>query len=264
MGSVWQRSVAGSLAATDLPDNWIYRLRTSAPYQAAKKSWKFAVGPGLSVLFFLYAGLMLINHLAYIVLDDAGFVCRESVLPVRMAKGETRRLLVRYIVVCSATGILLEDGGRYAITIKAREAHWYDRTIETSPAGFYSLDASTFWQKGCHGSRSSYATRVDQAMVSDRGTNGRRRRRRKLSRSGSEGPLNRRGAACNTGRRTLSLCERRGTRGARPRRSLLLQQRRYRGCHDNSSIAPSERASPFRCYGTSDKADCPARSHLCE
>ena len=31
-----------------------------------------------------------------------------------------------------ATGILLENGGRYAITIKSREPHWYDRGIETS------------------------------------------------------------------------------------------------------------------------------------
>jgi hypothetical protein len=147
MGAIWQKSVVTTLAATGPPDNWVYRLRTSAPYVGAKKNWKFVVGPGLSALFFVYAGLMLINHLAYIVLDDAGFVCSESVRAVRMAKGETRKLLVDASSVCSATGILLENGGRYAISIKAREAHWYDRTIETSPAGFYSLDAPTFWQK---------------------------------------------------------------------------------------------------------------------
>jgi hypothetical protein len=49
--------------------------------------------------------------------------------------------------VCAATGILLDNGGRYEISIKAREPHWYDGSIETSPAGFYSLDAPTFWQK---------------------------------------------------------------------------------------------------------------------
>jgi uncharacterized protein (DUF2235 family) len=147
MGSIWQQSIATTLAATEPPNNWIYRLRTSAPYEAAKKNWKFVVGPGLSVAFFLYAGLMLINHLAYIGLDDAGFVCRENGTSSRMAKGETRKLSFDASSICSTTGVLLEDGGRYEISIKAREAHWYDRTIATSPAGFYSLDAPTFWQK---------------------------------------------------------------------------------------------------------------------
>jgi Uncharacterized alpha/beta hydrolase domain (DUF2235) len=147
MGAIWQKSVAATLPATVLPDNWIYRLRTSAPYVGAKKNWKFIIGPGLSVFFFVYAGLMIINHVAYIVLDDAGFVCGESISASRMAKGETRKLPFDASSVCSATGILLENGGRYAITIKAREAHWYDRTSETSPAGFFSLDASTVWQK---------------------------------------------------------------------------------------------------------------------
>src|SRR5258706_235148 len=83
------------------------------------------------------SGLMLTNHLAYIVLDGAGFVCRENGGASRMAKGEMRKLSFDTSSVCSATGVLLENGGRYAITIKAREAHWYDRTIETSPSGFY-------------------------------------------------------------------------------------------------------------------------------
>jgi uncharacterized protein (DUF2235 family) len=147
MGAIWQKSVASSLPTTALPDNWIYRLRTSATYVGAKRNWKFVVGPALSVFFFVYAGLMFVNHLAYIVLDDAGFVCSESADASRMSKGETRKISFDASSVCSATGILLENGGRYAITIKAREAHWYDRTIETSPAGFYSLDASEVWRK---------------------------------------------------------------------------------------------------------------------
>jgi uncharacterized protein (DUF2235 family) len=146
MGEIWQKSLAGHLVPGD-PDNWIYRLRTSGPYVAAKKSWKFQVGPGLSAVFFVYAGLMLINHLAYIALDDAGFVCSESVGATTMNKGETRTLSFDASSLCSATGVLLENGSRYAIKIKSREAQWYDRTIPTSPAGFYSLDAPGLRQK---------------------------------------------------------------------------------------------------------------------
>ena len=147
MGAIWQESVVTGLVVAGDPHNWIYRLRTSGPYVAAKKHWKFQVGPAVSVIFFVYAGLMLVNHLAYIVLDDAGFVCTESPGPGTMRKGETRNLSFDASSVCHATGILLENGGRYAITIKSREPHWYDRDIETSPAGFSSLDAPTFAQK---------------------------------------------------------------------------------------------------------------------
>jgi hypothetical protein len=91
---------------------------------------------------------MLLNHLAYIVLDDAGFVCSENAASTRMARGETRVFAFNTSSVCSATGILLENGGRYAITIKSKQASWYDRDIPTSPAGFYSLDAPGFWQRG--------------------------------------------------------------------------------------------------------------------
>jgi len=55
------------------------------------------------------------------------------------------QVLQRCIPGCESLEKTGDDS--YAITIKAREAHWYDRTIETSPSGFYSLDAPTFWQK---------------------------------------------------------------------------------------------------------------------
>ena len=148
MGSIWQSTVVDGHAISRSYDNWIYRLRNSPAYVAAKKSWKFSIGPGLSAIFFLYAGLMLLNYLAYIGLDDAGFVCSENAASTRMAKGETRVFAFNTSSICSATGILLEHGGRYAITIKSKEASWYDRDIPTSPAGFYSLDAPSFWQKG--------------------------------------------------------------------------------------------------------------------
>jgi uncharacterized protein (DUF2235 family) len=147
MGAIWQQSIASRLPSSALPATWIYRLRTSAPYVVAKWSWKFVVGPTLSALFFAYACLMLVNHLAYIVLDDAGFVCIESPGATKMQKGETRKLKFDAASVCSASNIMLDNGGRYEISITARELHWHDGSIETSPAGFYSLDAPSLWQK---------------------------------------------------------------------------------------------------------------------
>jgi uncharacterized protein (DUF2235 family) len=147
MGALWQGSVVAHRIVTGSPENWIYWLRTSAPYVAAKRFWKFRFGPGLSALLLVYAGLMIVNHLAYIVLDDAGFVCRETGKASKMTRGETRTFLFDSASVCSGTGVLLEEGGRYAITIKAREPRWFDQDIPTSPAGFYSLDAPAAWHK---------------------------------------------------------------------------------------------------------------------
>lgn len=147
MGALWQDSVVAHRIATGSPDSWIYRLRNSAFYVAAKHYWKFRLGPGLSALFFVYAGLMLANHLAYIVLDDAGFVCHEAGNATKMNRGETRKFIFDSTSVCAATGISLEEGSRYAITIKAREPQWFGQDIPTSPGGFYSLDPPALWQK---------------------------------------------------------------------------------------------------------------------
>ena len=68
-------------------------------------------------------------------------------LPAEWERARRRKLSFDSSAVCSATGVLLEEGGRYAIAINAREPRWYDRGIETSPAGFYSLDAPTFLQR---------------------------------------------------------------------------------------------------------------------
>jgi hypothetical protein len=147
MGVIWQGSVVTHHAVAGSPETWIYRLRNSRPYVAAKRYWKFRFGPGLSALFFVYAGLMIVNHLTYIALDDGGHVCSESGSASTMLRGETRKLFFDSSSVCSPSGVQLEEGGRYGIAIRAREPHWYDQEIETGPAGFRSLEAPTFWQK---------------------------------------------------------------------------------------------------------------------
>jgi len=146
MGAIWQSSLVVGSAVASAPETWIYRLRTSTPYEGAKLFWKFQLGPALSAVFFLYAGIMVINHLLYVVIDDAGFVCSDS-SPTRMVKGETRRLTFDTSSVCSPTGILLEDGGRYLVTINAREPQWFGRTIATTAGGFNSLDPPTIWER---------------------------------------------------------------------------------------------------------------------
>ncbi|MCA1458779.1 DUF2235 domain-containing protein [Bradyrhizobium sp. BRP22] len=146
MGAIWQASVVAG-RADGSPENWIYWLRNSRSYVAAKQYWKFHLGPGLSALFFVYAGLLIVNHAAYILIDDAGVVCREAGSATRLTKGETRKVDFNTASVCSATGVQLETGGRYLISIKPREVSWHDWNVETSPSGFYSLDAPTIWQK---------------------------------------------------------------------------------------------------------------------
>jgi hypothetical protein len=68
------------------------------------------------------------RKIAVVRADDHGHHCppprRESTNAARMARGDKRTLVFDTLSVCSATGILLENGGRYAITIKAKEALW--------------------------------------------------------------------------------------------------------------------------------------------
>lgn len=81
------------------------------------------------------------------MLDDAGTVCHENDGASGLAKDEKRELVFDTKSPCQPTGILFEAGGRYLITIKAREPVWHDGDIPTTSAGFSALDAPRLDQK---------------------------------------------------------------------------------------------------------------------
>jgi uncharacterized protein (DUF2235 family) len=147
MGRLWQDSTQGSLLNPGPPTSWIYRLRTSKIYRAAHAHWRLHLAPGLTVVVLLYLGLTLASHIAFNVFDVAGYVCKDAASRATpLAKGEKRTVEFNTLAICTPTGIMLEEGKRYLIVVKAREPRWYDANIETSPAGFHSWQAPG-WQK---------------------------------------------------------------------------------------------------------------------
>ncbi len=147
MGRLWQDSTTVGLSNATLPNSWIYRLRTNEKYVAAGVVWKRHLAPALSAIVLVYLGLALVSHIAFTIIDDAGYVCRDAAgRATPLAKGEKRTVEFNTSAICTPTGIMLEEGKRYLIEVKAREPRWHDASIKTSPAGFRSWEAPG-WRK---------------------------------------------------------------------------------------------------------------------
>jgi hypothetical protein len=78
MDNIWQASVNSALAPNSLPDDVIYKIRTSSPYQYAHTVIKRAIAPALFALLFVYLGVTFASHIAFNIQDYAGLVCRKS------------------------------------------------------------------------------------------------------------------------------------------------------------------------------------------
>ena len=153
MGKLWQDSVNLRLTNPGLPNTWVYWLRTHKNYVLAHTVWRRDLAPALSAIVLIYLGLASASHIAFNIFDDAGYVCRDAdrdnrAAPLRLTEpGDHRPVVFDTTALCMPTGIMLEQGKRYLIQLKAREAYWRDGDIDTSPAGFRSLDPPTWWHK---------------------------------------------------------------------------------------------------------------------
>lgn len=134
MGTIW-RGVPN--APSGLPNNFIYRLRTSRGYLAFHEKIKYVWAPAFFAVLLVYLGLCLASHLLFNAQDVAGLTCVES--------GETRKLEGRGTTsgpirfntsdFCKATGIMVEKGARYLIEIKPVQ-DWTDDGIPVPLGGF--------------------------------------------------------------------------------------------------------------------------------
>ena len=138
MRGIWRSPLAP--APSSLLDQFIFGLRTSAPYQAFHTALKRQIAPALFAFVFLYAGLAFASHLIFDFEDSAGLICRDSSALRELAPGETTPEM-RFDTkdICKATGVALEQGGRYQISLKETKP-WADGDINTTIGGFYSAD----------------------------------------------------------------------------------------------------------------------------
>jgi len=137
MGTIWRGVPA---TASGLPNDFIYRLRSSRGYIAFHENLKYRWAPAFFALLFVYLGLCLASHLLYNVQDVAGLTCTESADPKPLAKKESRSVEFTTAALCNPTGIMLEANARYTVTIaEVQGAPWTDSGISVPLGGFSPL-----------------------------------------------------------------------------------------------------------------------------
>ena len=148
MASIWRKTPQ---APSRLPDNWVYRLRSSPLYIGFHHHLKCTIAPAFFAVVFFYLGLAVVNHLAYDALDVAGHTCvqgdadpNSAVLKVN----QSRRIEFKTSDLCKATGILLEHRGRYYVTIQPGEP-WFNGVarIGTPVGGFSAKDRPAWYER---------------------------------------------------------------------------------------------------------------------
>ena len=138
MRGIWRSTLAPP--PSSLLDRSIFALRSSALYQVIHTALKRQIAPAFFALVFLYVGFALVSHLLFDFEDSAGLICRDSYALRQLAPGETSPE-IRFDTkdICKATGIVLEQGGRFQITLRQTKP-WLDGDISTTIGGFYSAD----------------------------------------------------------------------------------------------------------------------------
>ena len=144
MGTIW---CGATNAPSGLPNNFIYRLRTSPGYTALHQKLKYSWAPAFFALLFVYLALCLTSHLLYNVQDVAGFTCPESKRTEGLAKGESRTVEFTPSDLCKATGIAVESSGaRYDIKIEAASREkWTNWLGIQIPVGGFSPTTQPAW-----------------------------------------------------------------------------------------------------------------------
>jgi hypothetical protein len=143
MGTIWRGVPAGPAG---LPNDFIYRLRSSRGYVAFHENLKYRWAPAFFALLFVYLGLCLASHLLYNVQDVAGFTCTESADPKPLEKKESRSVEFTTSALCNPTGIMLEANARYTVTI-AQGAPWTDNGISVPLGGFSPLKQPVWYHR---------------------------------------------------------------------------------------------------------------------
>ena len=148
MAAIWRKT---SAAPSGLPDNWIYRLRSSPLYIGFHDHLKRTIAPALFAVMFLYLGLALVSRVFYEGLDVAGYTCVRSDAdpePAVLEVNQAKRIEFSTSDLCKPTGILLEHRARYHITIQPGTT-WLNgfARIGTPVGGFSAKDSPAWYER---------------------------------------------------------------------------------------------------------------------
>ena len=120
MRALWQ---TGATTANP-PGGWIYRLRTNRVYVVFFHGLKRYVLPTAFAVIFLLGAMVILSRTAFMIASSWGLVCSTP---------RTVEPTFRTSALCAATGVTLEAGARYRITLTP-EQRWDDNGIV--PDGF--------------------------------------------------------------------------------------------------------------------------------
>ena len=141
MHAMWRTILqAGSTPAGAPPGGFVYRLRTHPAYIGVHRAVKRHVVPFASAVLLLYLGAALLSHGAFDVEDAFGLFCPERPREqlVSLERLPARQRTVQGFAarsICWPTGIELEEGRRYKITITQAQ-DWRDRSSAVDLSGF--------------------------------------------------------------------------------------------------------------------------------
>jgi type VI secretion system (T6SS) phospholipase Tle1-like effector len=113
----------------------ILSLREWSVYKGIKTVGKRFLLPFASAFAIVCLPVMLLSHLFFNIFDASGFHCRESEKPYNLRPNEEREIAFGTSSFCAGTGIYLEQGYRYSITI-TETAPWFDGIYESGVTGF--------------------------------------------------------------------------------------------------------------------------------
>ncbi len=149
MRALWASSLTARLHAASMPNDLVYRLRTSNWYRYLHRSLKQSVAPALFALFFAYCALALLSHALFVVQDDFGLVCREIGIPLTMKPGDTVKLQRSFNTSnpCQDMGIVFEEHKTYKVVIEINEPFRKSVVDVDASKGFYLFDAPSLLQK---------------------------------------------------------------------------------------------------------------------
>lgn len=132
MRGIWSDRVPPPVAA---PTDLIYRLRTSPAYQSFWRQLKWRIVPVAVAVPVLWLILAMASHVAFSIMNAAGFVCTPTPSN-RLVHHTLKGATFDPREVCWASGVVLQEGIKYRITMTINKRDWKDKDIETPISGF--------------------------------------------------------------------------------------------------------------------------------
>ena len=146
MGTIW---CGVGAAPSGLPNDFIYRLRSSRAYVGFHQNLKYRWAPAFFALMFVYLGACLASHLLFNVQDVAGFTCKESTTAKPWddkEKKDSASITFDTSDFCKPTGFKVEKGARYLVEIKPVK-DWTDNGITVPLGGFSAANPPTWYHR---------------------------------------------------------------------------------------------------------------------